>query len=457
MNRSVFYPLCNPCIAAVLLFSLVVGAAAQGTKTDDTGQKICIYAKRDIGAAKLRQGFVHGVTYEKGRDYSRTIELVTALKPASWRLANFDNNVYGFVVDEAKLPQTLGTAIVFNIQDVFNEHYGWDVRISPFCGPKKKNCFKSYDQFKRSWLGVVNGIVKGRAEKNFIIDYYDVFAEPNYGQGKLDMPVEQFYDTFKITHDALRQYQTNVKIVAPSFLGYGIKILSRFLVYVASNDLRLDALAWHEFDTPEVIPAHVDEIRAFFKTNPKLCNPAPPEIHINEYAPEGQYLIPGYCVGYLYYLEKAGVDHANRACWGLGNDCWNGFEGMFLNDNITTRPIYWVYKAYAEMNRIRILTESAVPQTIAIASRDDARKEIRVLAGRYGQKGRSGPLTIDINDIPYGAASVNVLISRIPDRGLQPQPAPPSPKAHVVAVMNGTVSVVIPDPRDGEAYSIVIR
>lgn len=448
---------------------LLIGAilylfqSPEGVAADATGQTIIIRGDRNIGTPRLRQGFLHGITYEKGKNYSKTIDLISALKPKSWRLGNHRNNVYIFVVGEAKLPQKLGMEIVFTIQDAFNVRHGYDIKIGSACPPKRKNCFSSYDTFKKSWEGLVLGIMKTVAERKIIVDWFDVFGEPMTGATKLTgLTPEQFGDIFKTTHDIVRHYRPEARIVAPSFAGFNVAGLNRFLAFVAENSLRLDALSWHEFKTPEVLPSHVNEIREFSKTQPRLCKPTCPEIHINEYAPYDQTLIPGYGVGWLYYLEKAGVDHANRACWNIPKNkdtCWSQFNGMLLPDNVTPQPLYWVYKAYADMNDARVSSESSIPQTIAIASKDDAKKEFRILAGKYGQKGASGKVAIEVRDYPYSASSVSAEISRILDTGntVQSLPSPPSPKTEVIRVQDRAFSIVIADFRDGEGYSIVVR
>ncbi|HEY0723683.1 MAG TPA: hypothetical protein VGD41_06850, partial [Pyrinomonadaceae bacterium] len=55
------------------------------------GQTIVVRSNRDLGAPRLRQGFVHGIDYEKGKDYSRTIALVSALRPTVWRFSAYGN------------------------------------------------------------------------------------------------------------------------------------------------------------------------------------------------------------------------------------------------------------------------------------------------------------------------------------------------------------------------------
>src|SRR5689334_21921217 len=55
------------------------------------GETIVVRGNEDLGVPRLRQGFVHGIDYEKGRDYSRTIALVAALRPMVWRFSGYGN------------------------------------------------------------------------------------------------------------------------------------------------------------------------------------------------------------------------------------------------------------------------------------------------------------------------------------------------------------------------------
>lgn len=464
LHVLLFVVLLHLCAATLLWIHSPQGAAATSARVagrDAGGQTIVIHAERSLGVSQLRQGFVHGISYEKGRDYSKTIALISALRPMTWRLSSWAN-VYDFVVGEAKLPQTLGTVIVFNIQDLFNIRYGYDVRIRLICLPTRKNCFSSYDKFRKSWLEVVNAAIRTYAEKNLTIDYVDVFAEPDYGSGKLGITPEQLGDIFKSTHDIVRQYHPNARIVAPSLSAFRAQFLKRFLVFVAENNLRLDALSWHEFEGPIIVPSHVSEIQQFIRTQPKLCNAKCPEIHINEYEPEDQHFIPGYGVGWLYYLEKAGVDQANRACWDLPkgeSTCWAGFDGLLSQDNVTPRPLYWVYKAYADMNGSRVSSETSLPQTVALASTDGSTGEIRILAGKFGQQGESGRVAIEVKGIRNDISSVIAEMTQIPnvDKGMQLLPVPRPPVRDAIRVEEGSFSIVIPKFRDGEAYSIVVR
>lgn len=450
--------------AAILYFPATGWAASShdARLTTAIEQRIVIHGGKNLGATRLRHGFLHGITYARGKNYSKARALISDLKPKSWRLSAHHNNVYAFVVAEAKLPQTLGMEVVFNIQDVFHVRHGYDLKIRPFCLPRAKNCFSSYDSFKQSWLTMVNHVMKLEAKKKIFVDYFEIFSEPFTGSTRLGLSPQQFADIFRVTHDTVRRYRPNAKIIAPSIVAYRDRVLETFLLFVIAHNLRVDAVSWHEFEIPEALPLHVKKMREFFAAQPRLCNPTCPEIHINEYARDSQHLVAGYGVGWLYYLERAGVDHANRACWDVpqgGTTCWSGINGMLMQDNATPQALYWVYKAYADMNTTRVVSESSARRTVALASKDDAKREYRILVGRYGQKGASGKLTIELTDYLYDPSSVKVEIMRFPNTGntMQPSPRPPSSKSRVLSVRNKSVSIVIDNFRDGEAGSIVVR
>jgi xylan 1,4-beta-xylosidase len=449
---------------SVLILFLASPAQAAPLKQSmaAAAQTIVINADNDLGETTLKHGFLHGITYEQGRNYSRTTALISDLKPGSWRLSNHRNRVYDFVVGASRLPQTVGTQIVFNVQDVFHVRHGYNIKVNTACPMKRKGCYSTYDQFEKAWLEVVDATMKAIIQKEIVVHYFDVYSEPTTGHTKLDgLTPRQLADVFKGTHDTIRRYRPGAKIVGMSMVAYG-KHLKAFLDFVATNDIRLDALSWHEFKAPEVLPEHVNEIREYFKTHPRLCRPACPEIHINEYMSDTQHLVPGYAVGWLYYLEKARVNHANRACWDVpngGSTCWTGVNGMLLPDNATPQPLYWVYKAYADMRSSRVATQSSAPRLVAIASKDESRRELRILAGRFGQKGAHGQVAIEVRGVRHVGTSVAAEMIRIPDTGNAQRalPALPAPSSQVVPVRDNSLLLTIPDFRDGDAFVIVLR
>jgi hypothetical protein len=95
---------------------------------------------------------------------------------------------------------------------------------------------------------------------------------------------------------------------------------------VEENNLNLISLSWHEFNYPEDIEKNTNKIRSVISDvfNSKL-NLKIQEICINEYGSSNSQLIPGWTIGWLYCLEKANMNIANRACWNetSGTFTWN--------------------------------------------------------------------------------------------------------------------------------------
>lgn len=447
---------------------------------------VTIQANQSLGSFRPLQGFLHGITYQSGVggiDYSKTINMIDALKPQNWRLSNFLNNVYGFVVTNANYPGRFGTKIVFNVSDAFiNSKNNSFVKLDSSCPPGNfiDNCFATFDEMKTEWAKFIEAMMQSMLSQNLAIHYLDIFNEPNSGVQVRGLSGEHFLELFRIAHSVIRFHQPMAKIVAPSISDYNKAALEGFLSYIEANNLRLDALSWHEFNwsdlntiSPEIIPIHVKEMRAFFAAHPKLCNPICPEFHINEYAGE-QHFVPGWVVGWLHYLGKgqADVDVANRACWDASSDgvtqwsnCWAGINGMLMDDNITPQAIYWVHKFYADLlGSIQLKTISTDSKTIAISGKMNSSKTLMVLVGRYGGDSRSSTdVELKITGYPYSASGTTSKVKlqwwRVPKPTHSAQPLlSPIQLTTMTKKVNAlkTVSIFIPNFVDGDAYLLVI-
>ena len=441
------------------------------------GQPITLFADKTLGAPTLKQGFVHGITYNDSTDYTQTIKLISALKPKSWRLGVDDNTVYGFALIRSNFPRILGTKFATGPQGWFawQHRHGWKgnpgedspIRVAPACDPATdEGCFKSFDDLKAVWASKTEIWIQGINKHNRVVDYFEPFNEPEdqYHSWR-GVSEQRLFELFRIFHDVVRRNRPNAKIIGPSMASYDRNVIGRFLRFVVQNNLRLDGVSWHAYQTPNLVPAQANEIRAFYRAEPRLCNPTCPEIRTDEYGPGEHHLSSGSGVVWLYYLEKAGVDYASRGCFDVESggekwsDCWHGFSGMLLKDNVTPQPVYWAYKAYADMTGVRISSETSDIATVAIASRDDAKKELRILAGKYNVGVKSGAVTIVVNNFPYNSNSVEAVISRIPNMGNTPKALPtlPSPEKRTITINSKILTITIDNFSSGEAYSITLR
>ena len=326
-------------------------------------------------------GFSNGIFYNPknpGRfDWSPAARLITALKPRIWSVgpSRPDNDQNAFIVDVARLPQTVGTEVALTFADFF-PGLGPGIWVGAGC-PNDKTCYGSYADLKSDWTAFAESFAAALPTQYPEASYIEVFAEPDrkfYG-----LTSGQLFELFKIVHDAVRAVVPCIKLSGPALETYGqdknfgndAQLLKDFLAYVDRNQLRLDAVNWHEFGPPESIPGHVAEIRDFMSALPNLCTPTCPRIFIMEYAGPTGHLIPGVHLGYLANMEKAGVDRSGLGCWNVPkrdsdgrlttySSCWAGFGGMLLDDNRTPQAKYWESAAYVNLPLDRLSVQRLI-------------------------------------------------------------------------------------------------
>ncbi|MBI5723131.1 MAG: hypothetical protein HZA50_04170 [Planctomycetes bacterium] len=444
--------------------------------SDSTAERITVYADSKLGQTRPLIGFVHGITYDSSKNYDRTIELITALKPRFWRSSNFGNSVYGFI-SKGDFVKTCDTTLMFVIQDAIHNQFGFNIKIDPDCPAGKSNCFRTFDDFKAAWEKVTSGIVKGAIQRNVPIKYFEIFGEPinagfgkvNTGTGITGITPEQLLELYKTSHNIIRAAMPAAKIGGPGWIAYNKQVLTGFLDYIVKENLPLDFVSWHEFgDEPGDVVSHVAEVRDLIKARPQLCSPKSPEIHITEYSPDKHMHIPATGLAWAYYLEKAGVDWATKAAWGVINPigknwdcCWAGFNGVMLKDNTTTTDMYWVYRMYTDMNKQRIRTECAKPRTVAISDRNDSQKELKILVGRYGYEGAAGDVKVSIEEYPFGNGRVSAEIWKVPSNGklyhLKALAKPIQIESQELDVANRAITLTIDSFKDGEVYYLILR
>lgn len=419
-------------------------------------------------------GLLHGLTYNPATDYTTTTSLISALKPRTWRLDNLSNDVYGYV-DAENFVGNFGTKVIFNVQAAVHNQYGFDIRISPTCPTGQSHCFKTFGILKASWTLVAQGVANGVFSSGEPISRFEVFAEPvvgpfgspQSGTGLEGITGSQLLELYKVTHDAIRAILPAARIGGPGWIGYNNDVFTAFLDYVVAEGLTLDFLSWHEFGAPSAVAAHAAAARALIAARPALCAPACPELHVGEFSPPEQQHVPGAALGWLYFLDEARIDASNRACFdvldsgGDYNGCFEGFSGLLTRGNNAPSDVYWVFRRYVGLDKTRLQVEVSRPGTVAIADRDDALDQIRVLVGRYGYNGAAGRVTLTVEGYPYGAGPVNVDIERIPALGQiyhvkrldNPQVLPST----TAAVQGGRITLSVNNVKDGDVYLLTLR
>lgn len=425
--------------------------------------------------ARLRQGYLHGVPDTPAG--AAEVDAIDALAPAVWRLSNLQNfAAYKLLVDHG-FPARHGTRLQWNLNDVFSATHGFPVVVDPGCNPAAgPRCMPTFEALKSAWSGFVEDFMVAIQANGTRVDEFDFFSEPDVFWHGLSGP-EQFFELFQVAHDIVRRHRPLARIVGPSVSKAPADGFAAFFEFLATRGLRLDAVAWHEFERPEAVAGHVAAVRQaiakVYAARPEL---APAEIHINEYAPPQAHLIPGWTVAWLAEFERAGVDAVARACWNLGagwSDCDRGLNGLLLADQKTPQPLYWVHWNYARLSPSRVTATTNTQGLSTIASHDGSRSELLLLLGRQSC-GRSGlwcagadlpapqdnlaPLDVTVQVENYGGATaVHVARTWIPGSSLPQALAAPSLLPVItLAVSNGSFQLPLPQFEDGGAYVVKV-
>ena len=422
----------------------------------------------------LAWGLLHGLT----RSQLTTVDpapLIRAVQPKSWRLANHNNDVYRYVVDDAQFPATVGTQIVWNVQDSFMMAQGGNsstrICVGAATGPTADALrFNSFADLRAAWNNFLTGFLNTAPA----LDWYDILSEPDLQMVGLTVP-DDLVTLYLDAEAAIRARYAQARLVVPSYAAFSENGDNRLVAFVQALKARggtPNAIAWHEFGAdPGELVIHAAAARTV------ACTPVCPELHINEYE-SGRYTQwPGRAVAWLHYFQAAGIHQANRACWDVQvegaaptSTCWSTFNGLLDDTYRATQPLYWVHERYARMSAASrwLVTEPLVDvdppnnRWVAVAAvAADMGGEVRLLLGNYGGSDVA-PLDIVVTGYPYTAdGTATVESERIAGIGgalISRTARTPAPVAtSVVAVVGGRLTIRVPTLSAGDAYAIVIR
>ncbi|MHB8652121.1 MAG: hypothetical protein ACYC8S_03230 [Minisyncoccota bacterium] len=398
-----------------------------------------------------------------------TIDRISALKPAFWRL----NGESDF-----RIAQSMGAKTTFVVSDPYAWQNGGYSNLSPWkTSPGCPTAWMCYEDYLKK-------IVDSQKAHAISMDFFDVWSEPDWSwKGSIG----DLFTLASKTSSIISAGAPNAHIVFPSisdfhgFFNQGYTP-EKFVRELVAKNIPIQALSWHEFYMPEDVLGNVSQMRNAIAKNPGIGNP---QIHINEYSAGQNHLIPGWRVGWLYYLEKANVDWASMACWdrnkiiGEKSECSSGLDGLFASDNKTPQHIYWVHKAYADLGHSRLSVTLSAPHTVAIASENISQEKISLLIGRYScgkngnwcrnsntqvtdQKMPPANVHIVVESYPFKKQTVTILLQKIPnDKDAQtdsifPQ-GPQTVSKTTALIQNSRLEFTIPNFEDGEAYVVDVQ
>ena len=205
--------------------------------------RLTIDASQDLGPVKLMLGFLHGLHHKGFESKNYSPGVIAKLRPKFWRIG-VNSALSNYKIAKAIDPNI---KITFVLSDIYADFLKG--------GYKKVRPWEDWKAYEKD----ITLIVKRTAEVGMQIDYWDVWSEPDhksYWPGTCD----QLFEMFKRTYQVIRAADPNAKIVGPSVSNSKNPgpcpkpLLAHFIEYLAGQNLRFDALSWHEF---EIGRAHV--------------------------------------------------------------------------------------------------------------------------------------------------------------------------------------------------------
>ncbi len=324
-----------------------------------------------------------------------------------------------------------------------------------------------------AWDQYVSATVSTAQAEHVRVDFWDIWNEPDLTWTGTGQQLEQ---AFVHATRAIHVIDPLAKVVGPSISDLNLTALPgaiQFTADLGAAGTPLDAVSWHAFDMPDDVPKLAAAVRASFASNPALCAPSCPQLHVNEFS-AGQYdHLPGWALAWLAAVERAHVDWATKSCWNLpeaGNQsgCAHGLSGLLLADASAPQATWHVYRAWAEFST-RVINAST-PNLVVVAGQRAA-GGAAVLIGRYtcgaqnqwcnfadhAVDGVGLPptnLEVEVRGLPGSSATATVTrISRQP-----PQTALSAPdliSTQTVGIQSGAVRVRLDSVADAEVWEMV--
>ena len=399
---------------------------------------------------KFMQGFLHGGAYflDSG--------LVAKLRPSFWRIG-----AYWLAGSNYSHVKKFNPKITINLNDIY----------MIIQGIPTQTLSKPWTNGWKSWDSVVAVTVNSSVIDGAPVDYWDVWGEPDaFWTGT----VPQFIEMYRRTDSIIGSIIPSAKITGPEFgfpfCDFSVTPILGFLDSLHSKGAMVNGVSWHELcNNPENVPNHVQQLRDSLAVRPWCGNLT---IHIPEYASPQNSIVPGWNLGWLYYLEKSKLNWVSHACWNESNgviswsNCEFGLNGLFMKDNITPQPNYWVHRAYSELNSTRLVVNISHVKTIALASKNNSNQEMKIIVGRYdnpilGTHNAPANVKVKIKNYPYcSSCTKSLVIQHIPSNNVPysvPLRAPITTYTGNVNFNADSTDISINGFIDGDVYVIYIN
>ena len=281
---------------------------------------------------------------------------------------------------------------------------------------------------------------------------------------------EEFLAMWDTVYDVIREVDPKARIVGPSYGGGQTpETLRPFLEHCKEKGQHLDVLAWHapecvyvkgDFSVvPDAGHRNIEAIRKMVEA--EYASLGIEEIHIDEWGHTIEETGPGTQIAIFYYYDLAGVDRAAKANYAGEGD----LNGILVSPK-TPRTSYWCWAEYARQDGgLRLVTETNDRRVVALASRHDEAKEVRVLLARskrhtgegFAKKLSPVKTTVDMEGIPIrGKAEVTILTLGPADGPMWEEDLTGLTARETRDITGGALTLTVNDLAENEVVSVRI-
>ncbi len=219
---------------------------------------------------------------------------------------------------------------------------------------------------------------------------YDVWNEPNlddYWAGS----EAQYHEAYKRAHGAILATAPSAKLSGPSRSSWSSAAMVRFLNYCVANSLKCHYLQWHEFtNDPRTVEDNLNHARTNWQENAAYSSVGIEALLIGESVSRTKVYLPGFRLGFFYYMEKGGAAGACNSCWNAASghicdDCEvQSLSGLMTPDK-RLRTNYYVFNDYKKGVAYRVAGGTDDERVVALPSRrlDFSADRAQVLVGYF--------------------------------------------------------------------------
>jgi hypothetical protein len=295
------------------------------------------------------------------------------------------------------------------------------------------------------WLSKVDTMVSARLNATDVsnVAAWEIWNEPEWTWNTA--AAGDFNAGWVRTVQRIRTKDTVTPVAGPGYSGWDTNRMRAFLTHAKNNNALPDIVIWHELaHSSASVAAHVSAYRAIEASLGISQRP----IFINEYAERDEVDVPGRVVNYMAKFERAGVWAADRAFWYE----YGTVNGLVTNNQPT--GTWWPYKWYGDMAGSMVTTTPPAQSGIdGFASYDPSRRRVDVVFGD-----ESGTNSVRVTGIGGLGGSVRVTLESAPSSGrFTAVPAPTAISTSTYSVVNGEITVPVPNMSAGGAYHLVVQ